>query len=94
METVPEPVPDRATIDRSEAGPHADADSQTRPHVGDCGLTSSIRRPRQETHREDDIPGYPTGSAGGAEEGYAEELKTWTTCVSCLYLLRVSWIFG
>lgn len=42
METVPELVPDRATIDRREAGPDADADSQTRAHVANCGLTSSI----------------------------------------------------
>jgi hypothetical protein len=84
METVPEPVPDRTTINGRGAGPHADADAdvQTRAYGSGSGLTSSTRGLRQETHNEDDNPGYPTGGAGGAEEGYAEvEATAWTTCV-------------
>jgi hypothetical protein len=96
METVPEPVPDRTTINGRGAGPHADADAdaQTRAHGGGSGLTSSTRGPRQETHNEDDNPGYPTGGIGGAEEGYAEvEATAWTTCVFLFLNLCLSWIF-
>jgi hypothetical protein len=90
METVPEPVPDSATINGRGGGAHPDAETQ---HGARRASETHTARRRQETHGVEDNPGYsnPPNATGGADEGYFEVgVEPGTTCVLCFFCLVLS----
>ncbi|KAF8177539.1 multicopper oxidase-domain-containing protein [Mycena galopus ATCC 62051] len=74
VETTPEPVPDSLAINGKGGGSHPpEAADRRRNNVQASTPGSPVHAARapQETHGEEDNPGYPTPTTGG-EEGYFE----------------------
>ncbi|KAF7363167.1 Multicopper oxidase [Mycena venus] len=82
IETTPEPVPDSLAINGKGGGSHPAEAADRRGNNIQAGTPGSpvvAARAPQETHGEEDNPGYPTPTNGG-EEGYFEvEVEEGTT---------------